>query len=211
MTWRHTEHLCIIGDTGSGKTYLTNRLLKLRSYVIFFRTKAEQQDPMDRTWRRVSDVREISTLHGHWLLDPGDDAGLQAHQGRLMFERARREGNWTLCIDELLDAVDLDLQREVRWGMTRGRGRGITMVCGIQRPTTQTGLMPFVLSQSSHACVFAIDGRDAENIVYKSLTPQLKPVLPALDWERHQFAYYNKRQRTVTVQTANTITRELGG
>lgn len=209
MTWRHTEHLTIIGDTGSGKTYLENRILKLRSYVIFLRTKSEKagDDPMDRSWKRARRVEEISTLHGHWLLEPEYER--QSIEGHRLFARARAEGNWTLAIDEVLGAIDAGLERDIRWGLTQGRSQGITMVCGVQRPTTGTPIMRYVLSQSTHACVFAIEGRDANDIVAKSLSPQVSATIPKLDWQRHQFVYYHRRERSVSIETANTITRRL--
>lgn len=203
--WRRTEHVCIVGETGSGKTYLENRLLKLRSYVIFLRTKAEDpaNDPMDATWRHVRRASEISTRYGYWLLEPEYEA--QHREGMLLFERVRRERNWTVAIDELLGAARARLSEAVIWGYTQGRSGGITMVGGVQRPTTGNNLIPYVLSQSQHSFVFQIDGRDAENIVYKSISPRLKEAVPRLDYRRHQFAYYNKPVKRLIISDASHI------
>lgn len=205
--WKRTEHVAIIGDTGSGKTYLENRLLKLRGYVIFFRTKAEDphDDPMDSEWRHVRTVKDISTLHHYWLLEPAYED--QHRQGMLLFARARREGNWTIAIDELLGAIDAGLERQIRWGLTQGRSGGITMVVGTQRPTTGTPIMRYVFSQSTHAFIFSVDGRDAEDVIYKSFTPRLKEAMPRLDWKRHQFAYWHRRERRMLISDASQIER----
>jgi hypothetical protein len=205
--WNRTEHVSIIGDTGSGKTYLENLLLKKRGYVVFLRTKAEDphDDPMDSTWRRVSSVKEISTLYPYWLLDPPYE--YQGREGQRLFDKARVEHNWTLAIDELLGAVDVGLEKRIRWGLTQGRSSGITMVVGTQRPTTGTPIMRYVFSQSTHAFIFSIDGRDAEQIVYKSFSPRLAEAIPKLDFKRHQFVYYHRRERRVIIASANDIER----
>lgn len=205
--WNYTEHVCIVGETGSGKTYLENTLLKLRTYVVFFRTKAERAgaDPMDPTWRRCRTVAEISNRYGYWLLEPRYEE--QQREGLRLFAKARREGNWTIAIDELLGAAHANLSQAVIWGYTQGRSGGITMVGGVQRPTTGNNLVPYVLSQSQHSFVFQIDGRDAENIIYKSITPRFKEALPRLEWRKHQFAYYNKPERRLLISDAQHIGR----
>ena len=202
--WNHKEHVSIVGDTGSGKTYLENRLLRLRDYVVFLRTKAEdpRDDPMDGAWRRVRRAEEINNRYGYWLLEPAYEE--RAREGARLFARARLEKNWTIAIDELLGATRMGLQPQIEWGLTEGRSQGVTMVCGMQRPAQ---VSRFALSQSTHVFVFSVEGRDADEILAHSVTPRLKRVLPLLDYEHHQFAYYHRRQRRLLISTANAVER----
>jgi hypothetical protein len=206
VVWRRTEHCAIIGETGSGKTYLENLLLKRRGYVIFFRTKAEdpRNDPMDGDWKRARTVKEIHERHPWWLLEPAYED--QHRQGVLMVHKARTERNWTIAIDELYGCTlpHVDLEDEINWALTQGRSGGITMVCGMQRPV---GVTRFALSQSAHTFCFTIEGRDAEDTLYKAVTPRLKEALPRLDWRKHTFAYYNRHDRRLLISEASQIGR----
>ena len=202
--WKQREHVCIIGQTGSGKTYLENRLLKLRDHVIFFRTKAEDpaDDPMDRDWRRVRTVKEIHPRYPYWLLDPAYEE--QHKQGMLLIHKARMERNWTIAIDELFAATDhhVNLEEPINWALTQGRSGGITLVCGMQRPAR---ISRFALSEATHVFCFPIEGRDAQDILYKSVTPRFKEALPRLDWRRHQFAYYDRHDRRLLISEAGAV------
>lgn len=204
--WKFKEHVAIVGETNSGKTYLENLLLKKRGHAIFFRTKAEdpRDDPMDSTWARARTVREIHARYGYWLLEPEYED--QHRQGLLLFHKARTERNWTIAIDELYGCTlpHVNLEKEINWGLTQGRSGGITMVCGMQRPVAVTR---FALSQAAHIFVFSVEGRDAEDTLYKAVTPRLKEALPRLDWHQHQFAYYDKHHRRLLISDAGQIDR----
>lgn len=204
--WKQGEHVAIVGSTGSGKTYLENRLLKYRGYVIFFRTKAEPRraDPMDGEWTRVRTVDAITTRRRYWLLEPTYER--QSEQGHRLFERARAEGGWTLAIDELYGATlpHVNLEKPVTWGLTQGRSMGITMVCGMQRPSRVTR---FALTEATHSFVFAVEGRDATDILAKSVSPALKDALPSLDWRKHQFLYYARKDRRLVIADASKLER----
>lgn len=205
--WAQGEHVCIVGTTGSGKTYLENRLLKLRKWVIFFRTKAEgRDDPLDGDWRRARSTTEISTLHNYWLLEPAYER--QHAEGVLLLRKARQEGSWTIAIDELYGATlpHVNLEQQINWGLTQGRSAGITMVCGMQRPSRVTR---FALSEATHSFIFSTDGRDATEILAQSITPRLKTCLPRLDWNKHQFAYYNRKTRKLLISDASQLERFL--
>lgn len=205
--WEQGEHVAIIGDTGSGKTYLENKLLKLRSWVVFLRTKAEDpaSDPMDRTWRRVSATRDITTQRHYWLLDPPQ--AQQRIEGLRLFGKVRRERNWTVAIDELYGASlkppdGPGLQTPITWALTQGRSSHLTVVCGMQRPV---GVTRFALSQCSHAFIFALEGRDLLETISQAFTPRFRQAIPALNWERHEFAYYNRRTRRMLIADASQI------
>lgn len=204
--WKRTEHVAIVGETGSGKTYLENRLLKLRGHVIFLRTKAEDpsNDPMDGDWKRASTVKQIHERYPWWLLEP--DYEKQHREGVLLFHKARTERNWTVAIDELYGATQrhVSLEEPINWALTQGRSGGITVVTGMQRPVAVTR---FALSQAAHTFVFAVDGRDATDTLYKAVTPKLRDALPLLDWRKYQFAYYNRHERRLLISDASQIER----
>jgi hypothetical protein len=205
--WKQGEHVAIIGTTGSGKTYLENRLLKLRGHVIFFRTKAEdpRDDPMDSGWRRAKTVKEISaSQHRYWLLDPPYER--QHVEGLALFRKARSEGAWTVAIDELYGATlpQVGLEQPITWGLTQGRSGKITMVCGMQRPARVTR---FALTEATHVFCFSVEGRDATEILAQSVSPRFKEILPKLDWHKHQFAYYGRKDRRILIADASQIER----
>jgi len=198
--------VAIVGETGSGKTFLENRLLKRRGHVVFLRTKAEdpRDDPMDSEWIRVRKARDIHARYPWWLLEPDYDQ--QHREGLLLFHKARTERNWTIAIDELYGCTlpHVNLTESINWALTQGRSGGITMVCGMQRPALITR---FAISQCTHAFIFQQDGRDAEDVLYKAVTPRLKQALPLLDWEKHTFAYYNRHSRRLLISEASQIER----
>src|ERR1035437_998741 len=39
--WKQGEHVIVIGDTGTGKTYLESKILPIRQHVILLRTKPD--------------------------------------------------------------------------------------------------------------------------------------------------------------------------
>ena len=57
MTWEQGQHVAIVGDTGSGKTYLEALLLRMRSYNIVLRTKDD-----DIRWPGFKRVRRVDQI-----------------------------------------------------------------------------------------------------------------------------------------------------
>lgn len=210
--WMPGEHMAVIGDTGTGKTYLLAKaILPLRRYVVVFKTKADPDDDSKwRGYRRIRHARDIGDeRYERFLLDPAYRS--QAREGHDLLERVWRQGRWTIVIDEGWYTEKLGLQPYIERLLTQGRSTGISVVFGQQRPVTTSR---FVISQCSHLFTFRVEGRDAKTIG-ESATPRLLPYIseeyatrqhdPSRLLQGHDFAYYHRPTRTVGVGNARTL------
>lgn len=210
--WMPGEHMAVIGDTGTGKTYLLAKaILPLRRFVVVFKTKADPDD--DSKWKGYQRIRKASGIrderHERFILDPVYRD--QAREGYNLLERVWKMGGWTIVIDEGWYTEKLGLQPYIERLLTQGRSQGISVVFGQQRPVTTSR---FVISQCSHLFTFRVEGRDAETIG-ESTTPRLLPYISEKHAARtgdesrllsgHDFAYYHRPTRTVGVGNARTI------
>lgn len=198
--WRKGEHVCVIGDTGSGKTYLlAKRLLRYRQYVCVFKTKPDEDDA-DK-WQGFRKTTRAKTLtdprYDRILLMP--EYRRQAIEGYEMLMRAYRQGGWTIVIDELWYAERIGLTPTIEMVLTQSRSLGISVVIGQQRPVTTTR---FAISQSTHLISFRTEGRDTKTVA-EATTPRILPVLDSLG--QYEFAYYHRAARYVGKGTARTL------
>jgi hypothetical protein len=207
--WLPGEHVTVVGDTGTGKTYMmVNALLPMRRYVVVLKTKADDDD--ERKWRGYYRTETHKALdnprHERILLYPRYEH--RAVEGWHMLNKAMRQGEWTVVIDELWACERLGLGEPIEYLLTQGRSQGITMVLGQQRPVTTSR---FAISQTKHFFSFRVEGRDAKTIA-EATTPR---VLPYISEEyaartrddthllrKYQFVYYNREQRYVTAGTS---------
>lgn len=200
--WRRGEHVTAIGDTGTGKTYLLSKyLLRLREYVVVFKTKPDPDDADKwKGFHRTSKAAALNDVRrNRILLTPEYKA--QARQGYAMLETVWRHGGWTVCIDELWYAERIGLGSAIEMLLTQGRSKGISVVIGQQRPVTTTR---FAISQTTHLFSFRVEGRDAKTIA-ESTTPKIMPVLDSLTG--HEFAYYNRAARYVGTGQARSLSK----
>lgn len=197
VKWRQGEHVVIIGDTGSGKTYLESKLLQLRDYVIVLRTKPD--DIKFAGFSKVADAEKLGNLKSHkFLLTPKYE--LQQYQASRAMELVWRQGGWTFAVDELYYATSiLKVERQVNKLFTQGRSKAITMVAGMQRPAW---ISRFALSQSTHAFIFRCEGRDLITIS-QSLSPRV--VKPVDELRGHDFVYFNRATRKVVTGNAKKL------
>lgn len=203
--WRQGEHVAIIGDTGSGKTYLENALRDYRTYWLFLRTKREnpRDDPMDRSWKRVSSIAQIDTTAERWLIDP--PTGARTREGFALLRKAEKEGSWTVAIDELYQSTLLGLQKPIEELLTTGRSIGVSVVCGMQRPV---GVTRYAQSQCTHAFLFTCEGRDVKTLM-ETFSPRVREAMETLNYRKHEFIYFNRRTRKLTIGTARDLRRIL--
>lgn len=120
FSWRPGEHVAVVGDTGTGKTWLLAKaLLRMRRYVVVFRTKTDDDD--DEKWRGFHRIRKASGIgnerYERFLLDPAYRD--QAREGYEMLERTYRHGRWTVVIDEGFAAEKLGLAPWIERSITQ--------------------------------------------------------------------------------------------
>lgn len=197
--WIPGEHVAAIGDTGTGKTYLLSKLLRLRNYVVVFKTKPDPDD--DSKWsgfHRIRTARGIRNERHNWfVLEP--EYSQQAIEGYRLFDAVWRMGSFTVCIDELWYTEKLGLAPYIDRLLTQGRSKGISVVIGQQRPVATSR---FAISQTTHLFTFRVEGRDGKTIA-EATTPRILPVLDTLTG--HDFAYYNRAKRWVGTGNARAL------
>lgn len=203
--WLPGEHVAVIGDTGTGKTYLLAKgLLRMRQYVVVLKTKGDPDD--DDKWagfHRIRHARQINNeRYSRFVLEP--EYRYQAIEGAELLERVWRQGGWTVVIDEGWYAERIGLKEFIERLLTQGRSSGISVVYGQQRPVTTSR---FVISQATHIFCFRVEGRDQKTIA-ESTTPRIVPVIDSLT--RHEFAYYNRARRYVGKGETRTLGKLIG-
>lgn len=197
IPWKIGEHIAAVGDTGTGKTFLISELVKARKYVVIFRTKPD--DIRFDGFKKVRKAEAMDDVKGNdrILLTPSYER--QAWEGWHALERAWRQGNWTIVIDELWYAEKIGLKEPIERLLTQGRSKGISVIIGMQRPAQ---ISRFAISQCTHLFTFRVDGRDADTIKLAT-TPRIIPAIESLSG--HDFAYYNRSRRLVTTGNARRL------
>lgn len=194
-SWAPGEHMCVIGDTGSGKTTLmyglngNPGLLHWRKYVMSLRSKAD-----DARWDAPRINRALPALNdpkiGHIELFPR--RGHEMVEFSLALDLAWKQKGWTVYLDEAYHADRLlRLRTQIEDLLTRGRSLGITVVTGLQRPVN---VSRFAISQSKHVIVFAQEGRDAKTIA-EATTPRILGAIEALP--RYGFVWFERSTRSL--------------
>ena len=142
--WQQSQHIGIIGPTGSGKTYLSVFLLTMRDYVVVLATK-----PYDETVDKLVN-EEFYVLWRKWQDRPAEyfprrviwpDAKdlFSQHRQRKEFTQALsdiyRSGGWCVFVDELWYLIhQLKMEREVKTYLLQARSNNISLVGCSQRP-----------------------------------------------------------------------------
>jgi len=202
-TWQIGEHIAVVGDTGTGKTYLVSKLTELREYVVIFRTKAD-----DIKFPGFVKARTVDALdnfrHTRILLEPTH--GQQMRQGYELFTRVYKQGGWTVVIDEeWFVEARLHLTEYVETLLTQGRSGKLSVVVGMQRPAR---ISRFVISQCTHLFSFRVEGRDLQTMK-EATSPRVVEPIAALSG--HDFTYYNRATRIVATGNARALDRIIVG
>ncbi len=198
--WLQGEHVAIVGDTGSGKSYLEAKLIELRKYVIVIKTKPDLDDTEKfRGFKWISSPQEIKPTQDRYLLKPPHDKERPVIQETL--DLAYNETGWTVCGDEMYYLTMLKLERPVNRILTQGRSLGVTFVGCAQRAPWVTR---FFLSQSMHCFFFASEGRDIK-ILSEATSPRIAPYMSRL--RRYECVYFNRIERCIEIVDANHLDR----
>lgn len=202
--WKQGEHVVIIGDTGSGKTYLESKILPIRKHVLVIRTKPDNIvfDGFHKiaSQLNVGKVRfdNSGKMITRYLLVPKFEE--QRKEASRTFEMVWKEGGWCVAIDETYYATQmLKLEMQINKLLTQGRSKHISVVAGMQRPAW---ISRFALSQATHAFIFRSEGRDLTTLS-QALSP--KVVGPVQQLTGHDFVYFNRATREVTTGNANKL------
>src|SRR4029077_11617073 len=130
--WAQGEHMCVVGDTGSGKTTLMYGLdgqpglLSFRKYAVAMRSKGD--DAKWLTSKRVHlalpAMKDPDILH----IELFPKRGQEAREFKIALELAYRQKNTAIYLDELYHADKLlKLRPIIDDLLTRGRSLGITV------------------------------------------------------------------------------------
>lgn len=201
--WKQGEHVIIVGDTGSGKTYLESKLLDLRDYTIIVKTKPD--DVKFPGYERIKKYSGLGNLKSKkFLLDTGFDPSLQRYHILRTLNLIWKQEGWTLAVDETYYWTHvLKLEKNLNMLLTQGRSKKLTMVVGMQRPAW---ISRFALSQATHAFIFRCEGRDVQNLA-EALSPQIKE--PVAKLRGHDFVYFNRATRDVVTGNANRLSEVI--
>lgn len=198
--WLLGEHIAVVGDTGTGKTYLISQLVAARKYVVFFSTKRDETTKHFEGFQRARRADKMDDVFAsHIILSPSYEN--QAREGWEMLERAWKQGNWTIVIDELWYAEKLGLKWQVERLLTQGRSKGVSVVVGMQRPAM---ISRFAIASCTHLFSFRLDGRDADTIKLATM-PAVQDAISTLDHTRKDFAYFHRAKRIVAIGNARRM------
>ena len=199
MVPRPGEKVCLVGQTGSGKSYAARRLAGAyygRRQIIVADLK---HDPM---WNGLDAqiIRKASQLPRArfprvpvvvWR--PDGDAAHDMHLMDSLFAWVYRRGNTVLVVDEVSAMVGGPTSYGPGFGdlVTRGRVRECTCIMGTQRPV----MVPrIVFSESVKFGVFyLVDKRDRDTVAAFSAAEVAAPV-----GDRHGLWWVDTRQRSAT-------------
>ena len=197
VLWRPGEHVCVIGDTGTGKTYLMAKLVAMRRYVIMLRTK-----PDDIKFPGFETVKTADAME-RWNADRILLAPPLKHQPRQVWQALKQvweHGGWTVVVDEMWYAERrLGLREHIENLLTQGRSKKITVMVGMQRPAW---VSRFGIAEATHVFAFRTDGKDTKSVA-ESTTVDIKPLLNNLP--EFDFVYFNRSKRLLATGNANNL------
>lgn len=207
--WRQGEHVAVIGDTGSGKSFLMTRLAPMRDWCVFIRTKADDNRlPGFGRARKTAQIRLYA--NNHWLLDLSRmDPNRQAYEAARCLDMVWRERGWTVVVDELWYIErKLGLQDFVDRLTTQGRSERITVLTGVQRPAW---VSKFAFAESTHIFVFRVFGSRTTGADVKTIRDNFGEEMAdtVLGLAQYQFAYLNRLTRDLRIGRAQDLDRIL--
>lgn len=183
LSIKTNERIAFIGRTGSGKTFLAERLTAgLRRLVII--------DPNEVLTNRF--LPHVPWEKGIKYLEEGREARLYVSEDnpaayeryfRHIYEQVRQV---VVYIDEAYGVAPPNVgASDALWALyTRGRARGIGMWASTQRPRF---IPRFMLSESEWFFVFQLQLADDRDYIARITHAALRRRVP----DRHGFYYYN--------------------
>lgn len=189
--------MVVCGDTGTGKTFLVERLVRNHYFTAVFATKSD--DIKWQGFKRSRDWQIVNNVNAHRVIvDPS--LSQQQRAGYELMRAMWQQGGWTFVIDEHWYAENiLKLQRGVNMLLTQGRSKHLTVVLGMQRPVQ---VSRFALSQATHAIFFRLEPKDAKYVA-EATTARLFKAVQTING--HDFVYFNRATRRVIIGNADHL------
>jgi DNA polymerase III delta prime subunit len=173
--WRQGEHVLLCGPTGTGKTTTADIILDCRAYVCVLAIK-RKDDTLDRFSAKERHGRDHYTIiekwppsyHLHkvilWVKPKAltGDSERQAKEIHKALNMMYRSGGWTIYADDAgFLTGELGLGRAIGVLLNLGRSGHLTMVVGVQRPTSVVARVPKeALSQPRHKLLYKYTNED---------------------------------------------------
>jgi hypothetical protein len=192
------EHLEILGQTGSGKSFfertvLMDRVAARQSHVVIIATKPADETLTGMGWPVID--KWPPSYHEHqvifWAKAGGLSKASQVEQRRKIVDVLDRlwtaDSNRVVVFDEIAYlATDLGLKTELTTYYRESRALGITIVASTQRPQ---GVPRWMHSESGWSVFFAPkDASDAERMAEVAGNKRdYMPILQGLDRTKYEF------------------------
>lgn len=146
LRYKYGQRIAIVGPAGSGKTRVLKALCRMKRNVVVIDTKLAEN------WDSVG--VDASTLIGKragryvWHADEEfvTEAGVQSR----LYRNLLHSGPRVVAIDEGYDALP---SRGLKVLATQGRGKRVSLIVGMQRPTQ---LPLFLITEANYYVVFAL-------------------------------------------------------
>lgn len=178
--WRQGEHVLLCGPTGTGKTTTADILLDCREYVVVLAIKRED-DTLDRFSAKERYGRDHYTIIKKWpphyhqkkiilWVKPESITGhgqKQASEIHKALNAMYKSGGWTIYADDAGYLTgELGLGKALGMLLNLGRSGHLTLVIGIQRPTSVIARVPKeALSQPRHKLFYKYTSTDEMKVL----------------------------------------------
>lgn len=173
--------------TESGKSTLISRMVGNRDHVVVLRSK---NDSVKWPGMRRSKFAKILDDPRYDRVEIAPDYENQQLEFARALDKIWKAGGFTTVVDETHHLDDeLGLRKLLNRLLQQGRDPGrISMVCGMQRPSTITR---FCLGESTHIISFGMDSRDVK-ILELATNKRMGEVVAQLPF--HHFAWMSRRR-----------------
>jgi len=181
---RLNQRALVVGQTGSGKSFLADRLVQIHAaqgkYIVAHdgKDKLPEESPFFRTFDRFTTLDDATRSRSRRILyapnraEEGDEEKQNA-----FFEWIYRRRNTTLYVDEVgCVTYGTRIPDSYRAILTRGRQLGLACISGSQRPMDIPQLL---LSEAEHYYVFRLQlPQDRKKVKAIFEFPDLKTLPP---------------------------------
>lgn len=131
----HDQHCCLVGQTGTGKTTMAEKLLDERKFVVCLDPKGTLNWPEYKRFTRLKEVIKHDYLE-KIIYAPIPEELLDEKTINIFFKWIYDRRNCAIYIDELAAICENDSPQYLRGILTRGREFNISCYMSTQRPVS---------------------------------------------------------------------------